>query len=183
MYEYPSNFSFLVAEIRKQGKQFLICELLSWPRYSSNVCRVVVCWISSVIRLSPTCTNVEENNNVQACSSPQPNELIVKSVVKIRSELDLSSLLLFHGWNGLQESSNRIFPIVTFSISIGICPELEKSNPWGENTCLGLGRKDAELKNLNLFISFRHIASAKDSFLSFFLSFENGAPSEERSVA
>ena len=74
MYEYPSNFSFLVAEIRKQGKQFLICELLSWPRYSSNVCRVALC------------TNVEENNNVQACSSPQPNELIVKSVVKIRSE-------------------------------------------------------------------------------------------------
>lgn len=35
---------------------------------------------------------------------------------------------------------------------------------------MGLGRKDAELKNLNLFISFRHIASAKDSFLSFFLS-------------
>lgn len=47
---------------------------------------------------------------------------------------------------------------------------------------MGLGRKEAELKNLNLFISFRHVASivkGSPRFLPFFLSLHP----EERSVA
>lgn len=46
---------------------------------------------------------------------------------------------------------------------------------------MGLGRKEAELKNLNLFISFRHVASivkGSPRFLPFFLSLHP----EERSV-